>query len=471
MTWLLDRDRFFVGVLLCAAGCTSPSSSTEAETETSPVSTSPSTSAPPQDTDSESDTDSDSDSESDSESDSDSDSDGDDPLAECRALPAAATAAWVEGDEAVSTAVSTPERIAAAGARTWELALQILRLTDPTVHPSHASSPASMALALGMSHQHWCSDRIAATVGWTEDGDALYQTLGAARSAIESRAQPGEENVDPVVIALQPSAWDLRGGAPEPASPIWGGRSHSVSKEGAGALEAIREVMNCVIETESQGLLVDFIPPGTPDTDTSNFDVTVAFLSAPWAVSMADAGLLEFVAEGVQPYFVDAMAGAVHEASYYADAELVAVDVPLRGGDIVVQLVMPRPGAHGSLADFVAALDGERLALVRDQATDGYVELTMPKVTIDSTTIDYYVPLAIDCEPYTLRSVLQGAALQLDENGIKAAAAAVDEGWHSGTGPGEPLAEITLDRPFLFFVYDRPTNHVLFSGRYGGDRE
>jgi hypothetical protein len=454
-----------VGLLLCAVACSASPSSETTETSANSNDPTPTTGETDPDTDPDTDTDTD----SDSDTDTDTDTGGDDPLAECRALPAAAIAAWMEGDEAVSTASSTPERITAAGARTWELALQILRVTDPAVHPSHASSPASMALALGMSHQHWCSDRIAATVGWTEDGDALYQTLGAARSAIESRALPGDENVDPVVIALQPSAWDLGGGPPEPASPIWGGRSHSVSKEGAGALEAIREVMNCVIETESQGLLVDFIPATMPDTDTSNFDVTVAFLSAPWAVAMADAGPFEFFGEGVQPNFVPAMGGAVHDARYYADAELVAVDVPLRGGEIVVQLVMPQPGVHDSLADFVAALDGETLALVRDQATDGYVELTMPKVMIDSTTIDYYVPLAIDCEPYTLRSVLQGAALQLDEKGIKAAAAAVDEGWDSGTGPGEPLAEVALDRPFLFFVYDRPTNHVLFSGRYGGD--
>ncbi len=52
---------------------------------------------------------------------------------------------------------------------------------------------------------------------------------------------------------------------------------------------------------------------------------------------------------------------------------------------------------------------------------------------------------------------------------MKAAAAAFNESWSSGTGPPPPNVTLTFDRPFLFFIYDQPTGFVLYSGRYAGD--
>ena len=61
--------------------------------------------------------------------------------------------------------------------------------------------------------------------------------------------------------------------------------------------------------------------------------------------------------------------------------------------------------------------------------------------------------------------MLHGAAVQMDEYGVKAAAATVAESW--GTGGEEPEF-FAIDRPFLFFVYDEPTGFVLYSGRFAG---
>ncbi|HWB73937.1 MAG TPA: serpin family protein [Nannocystaceae bacterium] len=393
------------------------------------------------------------------------------PMSACMDLPAAATAMWQSSAEVESTAVSTPERMAEAGTRTWPLALALLRATDSVAHPSIASSPTTMAIALGMSHLRWqsdmCGTSIRAVVGWSEDGDALHETLGASIGALRSRSLPEDADVDPVVVGLHPSTWELAGGGSEP-SPVFGGTANTVSKDGEGALAAINEVMNCVIEEQSQGLLTDFLPEGQPAADTSSYELLVSFLQAPWAITMYEDDPLAFTRDGGEAVELPAMFGAVSEAGYYSDESFVAVELPLRGNELVVQLVMPQADAFDDLAAFVAALDEDQLALVRDTAQQGVVELTMPTFTIDSSTIDYYEPLGFECPQFTMRKVLHGATVAIDVKGIRAAAASADEGWDTGTGPGETIAVVQLDRPFLFFVYDRATTNVLYSGRYAG---
>ena len=395
---------------------------------------------------------------------------GEPPMSACMDLPAAATAMWQPSAEVESTAVSTPERIAEAGARTWPLALALLRGTDAVAHPSIASSPSTMAIALGMSHMRWqagCGESIRSVVGWSEDGDPLHETLGASIGALTSRSLPEEEGVDALIVGLHPSTWELEGGASSP-SEVFGGTANTVSKNADGALAAINDVMNCVIEEQSHGLLKDFLPESQPAADTSSYELLVSFLQAPWAVALYEDDPLAFTRDGGESVDLPAMFGAVSDAGWYSDESFVAVELPLRGNELVVQLVMPQADAFSDLAAFVAALDEDQLALARDTAQQGVVELTMPTFTIDSSTLDYYDPLGFACEPFTMRKVLHGATVAIDAKGIRAAAASADEGWDSGTGPGETIATVRLDRPFLFFVYDRATTNVLYSGRYAG---
>src|SRR5512142_2609507 len=61
-----------------------------------------------------------------------------------------------------------------------------------------------------------------------------------------------------------------------------------------------------------------------------------------------------------------------------------------------------------------------------------------------------------------LYDVVHQAFVAVDEAGTEAAAATAVMG---GTVSVKPRAELTLDRPFLFLVYDEPTGEVLFLGQ------
>lgn len=380
-------------------------------------------------------------------------------LQACRELPEAAAAQWVEGTSEPPTGQSTAERVATAGARTWELALDLLAVTD--AERSQAASPTAMSLALGMTEQIYatmeCGASIRARMHYAEEGDALHQTLGASLRTLEERSLPaGGGGEDPVLVSLTASIWDLTGER-EP-EPRYGAARHQVT----GDLAAIRTVMNCVIEAQSRGLLVDFLPPSMPAADTTSIDLDVAYLQAPWDHGLADSGMQPFTRDDGTVVSLPSM-GEDISAGWYQDEQLTAVDVPLRGGMLSVLFVLP--AAAGDLGAFTASLDATMLAAVRSTMRHEPVALRMPKLDIPSETLDYYDPLGFECETFTLRRVLHGAAVQMDEHGVKAAAATAAESWDTGS-PG--FYDGLLDRPFLFFVYDQGTDFVLYSGRFAG---
>lgn len=396
----------------------------------------------------------------------------DDPqLAACHALPAAALAEWIEGPSLAPTGESTEARIAAAGAPTWELALDLLRVIDPAQNPSLAASPASMTFALGLGYARWqgdvCGDEIHARMRFPELGDPVHQTLGASIRELEGLSLPvGQDGEDRVDVSFRPSIWSLEG--PPMGAPLYGAKTHQVTKGGADKLAAIREVMNCVIEAESAGLLPNFVPSDHPQQDSVAYYVNASFLQAPWRVGLSGRGALPFTRDDGQVVNATGIGSTSVPATYYEGSSFDALTLQLRGGRLAVTFVTPKPDVYADLGAFTAALTPAELAAVRTSSVHSDVDLTIPVVKIQSETLDYYDPLGFMCPLFTLRSVLHGATVEIDEKGIKAAAATAGEEWSTGTGPPPPDRVVVLDRPFLFFVHDTTTQFVLYNGRYAG---
>ena len=387
-----------------------------------------------------------------------------DALAECRKLPGAED--WIEGEAPESTAESTPQRIAAAGAETWSVALDLLRAVSSADAPSVVASPASMVTALGLSYGRWqsgsCGDRIAEVMRFAEREDDLHHTLGASIEALQSRAMPATDNADPVILSMQQSTWAFGDTTlPELSEleSIYAAKPNAMLQPG----EPARDLINCIIEAESDGLLPDFLPMGQPAADTSSYDVNVSVLKAPWAVGMTPQSVSFTFADGSTD-ILDGFGTTLVGAQIYEGEAFSTVDIALRGGAVSVMIVIPPEDYTDGLDAFAASLEADTLRAARDEAMYADIEFAMPKVVIESSTVNYYEPLGFECEPFTLRSVFHGAALELDEKGIKAAAATVAEGFDDDGGGAS--TSVSVDRPFLFFVHDIETEFVLFSGRF-----
>jgi serine protease inhibitor len=399
----------------------------------------------------------------------DGDGDGDESpaLTVCKDLGDAA--GLVVGEPIDAAASSTPERISTLGSATWPLALEMLRVVEPSKQANLAHSPTSMFAALGMNYGRYetgeCGTRIVDVMGFTETGSDLHNTLGSALLELESRSFPESEHSGGLAITLRQSVWTFRANEPPPSTQLqayYGARQFALGPPN----EAARQFLNCFIEEESKGLLKDFFPQGKPQGDTATYDINVSVLAGAWDTAMASRTLAFTAASGSTER--DAF-GADASGAYFEGDSFASFDLPLAGGDVSVLFVLPHEQDPALLDSFADALNAEDLQLARQQQATVLVDFAMPKLAVSADTIDYNPLLGFECPEFTLRDVLHNAVVEFDEKGIKAAAATAAETWEDGGGPPEPAETFHLTRPFLFFVYDHETDFVLFSGRYLGD--
>ncbi len=382
----------------------------------------------------------------------------------------AEAAGWIEGSRAIGTATSTPERISAVGAETWNVALKMLGSIPSSAHPNIAHSSTSLYTALSMAYETYkesdCGPEIERVLEFPESGMDLHHSIGAGLRELSSRAIPASENSDGLNLNVTNSIWAIQSdGLPEPSEieSIYGATPNAVATSG----EPVRALMNCLIEEDSEGLLKDFLPPGYPDVDTFTANVNVTYLAAPWAMPM-QTGPVDFAVLGGALQEIDGLkAFGVTYRMYDADA-FTTIELPLLGRELSALFVVPNDTFTGTLDEFGQSLTSEMLIEAQAAATSRYIDFEMPEVDIPSTTLDYLVPLGIDCDPIGgLRQIFHGAAVQMDEDGIKAAAATVVFG-DGDSAPDPPQEFFHIDRPFLFFVHDPETGFALFSGRYQG---
>ena len=163
------------------------------------------------------------------------------------------------------------------------------------------------------------------------------------------------------------------------------------------------------------------------------------------------------------------------ELLYAETPEFQAIELPYQGGKVGMTLVLP---AQGKLAQVEAALSLTWLKALDASATTQRVAITMPKFTVMQR---YELDVALKAlgmkqafeasadfsgqspERLFVSWVIHQAFVSVDEKGTEAAAASAVL-LDGGGVPATPKS-FTLDRPFLFFVRDYPTNAILFAGR------
>ena len=158
----------------------------------------------------------------------------------------------------------------------------------------------------------------------------------------------------------------------------------------------------------------------------------------------------------------------------YVDYEgYSVVELPFVGQDLSMVLFVPDVG---EFASFEAQLDVSTYDGAVSSLSEHDVTLAMPKFEM-RTPINLVAPLqqlgmndafgAADFSGLSERGglaitdILHEGFISVDEVGAEAAAATAVSLGESAAPP----AEVTLDRPFMFTIVDRPTNSVLFVGR------
>jgi len=349
-------------------------------------------------------------------------------------------------------------------------------------------SPYSISMALAMTYNGAngeTAQQMASALHFSLPVDRLDAALDATDLALATRKNALDEMGKPV-----------KGFELNVADSLWADRTLSIAQPfvdtlgqnfGAGlrlvdfvnAPEPARGAINGWVSGQTNAKIQDLIPQGDIDSSTRLVLVNAIYFDAPWA-SPFDAS-----ATHDEPFVrLDGSTVTSHgmhqslEAAYGQGDGWQAVELPYAGNQTSMVVVVPD---QGQLASVEHALSGDAVqSMFGSLAAGAEVSVTLPKFQIKGATIslaqqlkamgmvDAFDPAKADFsriapEPLYISDVVHQAFVSVDEAGTEAAAATAVV----MAGASAPTKQVTLDvnRPFLFFIRDIPTNTVLFMGR------
>jgi len=240
--------------------------------------------------------------------------------------------------------------------------------------------------------------------------------------------------------------------------------------------EAAREVINSWVEGRTHDRIKDLIPQGVLDALTYMVLTNAIYFKGEWVYEFnedetetspfhTDSGDVD----------VDMMSLKVEEDDtlpYYENEKLKAVELPYKGDEVSMVLMLPR---SGTMDDLVSDLDAD----LYQEVCSGLVEMEgtvkMPRFKLE--TKYELVPTMKDLgmeapfgnadfsgmsdqgAPY-ISNIIHQTFIEVDEKGTEAAAA-------TAVVIRELSAEgfyFAADQPFLFMIRQRETGNILFSG-------
>lgn len=246
-----------------------------------------------------------------------------------------------------------------------------------------------------------------------------------------------------------------------------------------GSPDPARQTINKKIAEKTKQMIPELLPKGSIKSDTAVVLTNAIYFKGDWT--------LPFTAErtSAKPFY-----NAIGRAStvqmmqqqsyfsYYEDKHIQVVQLPYKGDDLSMLVVLPKLNHKLAMQQLAKSLNATKIkqwsaGLVRQE-----VDLQLPKFTLDARyqmktlLADMGMPKAFNNEaefnlyadgpPIKLDEVYHQAVVTVDEKGTEAAAAAGAVGMY--VGMSYPV-EFKADHPFMFMIKDNKTDAILFLGQ------
>jgi|GEM_PF-664721 len=249
----------------------------------------------------------------------------------------------------------------------------------------------------------------------------------------------------------------------------------------AGDAASATDSINAWASDQTQGLIPELLTSGAVDARSELVLTNAAYLSAPWQDRFDPALTKAAEFELLDGTVVEIpMMSRQYEYPFAIDVDWRALELPFDGADAGMVFVLPN---EGEFSEFEASFDAtvvERIveALEASRQDESLVQIRVPRfdftVSVDlhpalealglTTAFDAAAADFTGIDPrgtLYIDGVVHRTTLGVDENGTTAATATGEIIVYKPVTP-----EITLNRPFLFFIYDHGTGTVLFVGRF-----
>jgi serpin B len=332
-----------------------------------------------------------------------------------------------------------------------------------------AISPLSAALALQVLYNGAAGSTQQAMAQTLELGTLSLQTLNNDNAALQASLV----NADPVVqLTIANSLWLNATGGPVLASFTQTDQTYYGATLGniAGAPANV----NAWVDSETQGLITDLLPPGVYNTAiianvlyfkgqwTVAFDLNKT-AAAPFTLSDGSQISAQLMNQtGIFPY----ASGTLHGSHFQA------VQMPYGQGRFALLAVLPDAGTD--ITSFVTAITAEDINGLTAQLTPSTVAIALPRFTasygnsLTGALIALGMGVAFGpsadfsalAPGFSVNVVEHKTVVEVDETGTVAAAAT-----GIGVATAVPLTyTMVVNHPFLYAIQDTKTGELLFIG-------
>ena len=352
-------------------------------------------------------------------------------------------------------------------------------------------SPYSISMALAMTYAGSAGDAETAmreALRFTLE-DATHPAFSDLQSALDERETAADpvpddddetDEVDAFTLSVANALWGEEGYPFDDeyldlVDEYYGGGFNEANFTAQPELE--RERINDWVADETDDRIEDLIPENGITPQTVLVLTNAIYFMASWEQEFDpdDTQEAPFTALDGSETTVPMMAQNLR-TDYAKFPRAQAIELPYVGGEVSMVLIVPDEGEFEAVESDLA---GENLFGVFDELGDAAGDLRMPRFEYEfeaelrESLSDLGMGAAfgpgadfsnmVDGEGGPgIDEVYHDALVSVDEEGTEAAAATAVVMVESA--PSESF-DLTIDRPFLFCIRDRPTDAVLFIGR------
>jgi serpin B len=347
-------------------------------------------------------------------------------------------------------------------------------------------SPYSISQALAMVYggaRGQTEQQMATTMHFSLSQEWLHPAFNALDQELAKRANPAIGDSQGFQLDIANATWG-QSGFPFLSSYLdllaqnYGAGLQTV--DFANNPEGARQDINDWVAKQTQDKIKDIVPQGVIDALTRLVLANAIYFKASWMMPFEKSATQDspFTTLDGSQVSVPMMSLEKNKLNYMKGDGYQAVALPYVDGNVAMLLLVPDAG---KFSQFEAGLDTVSLHSTLDglQSTD--VILKMPRFTVETsfslgdTLAKMGMPDAFNAgqanfsgmdgqRDLYITSVIHKAYASVDESGTEAAAATVAIVGLTAIMPGETVS-LTIDRPFIFIIYDQPTQSIIFVGR------
>ena len=241
-----------------------------------------------------------------------------------------------------------------------------------------------------------------------------------------------------------------------------------------------KDAINGWIENKTNGKIKNMIDQ-IPD-EAVMYLINAIYLKATWQYQFEKGKTekMDFYLTDGSKVQTDMMLSDGVKANFFGDQNMQFIEIPYGNGQYVFSIILPNDAQM--LDETISNLDINTFNSLLDQADTSTFKVYLPKFKIEykitlndvlasmgmeqsfGGSADFSDLFVEDLDLYISR-VLHQSFIEVDEEGTEAAAATVVEISKTSIGPDPKPLVLNINKPFAFFIREKHSKTILFSGK------